>query len=98
MTDATDIQATTKALVPDVLARHAKLVGIRSIAFPGFPEEPVHEMAQAVIDMLKDAGARRPRRTTDASTAAARPTTSPASRCTTARSRSSPRTRPATSR
>lgn len=57
MTDATDIQAATKALMPDVLARHATLVGIRSIAFPGFPEGPVHEMAQAVIDMLKDAGA-----------------------------------------
>lgn len=57
MTDATEIQAATKALMPDVLARHAKLVGIRSIAFPGFPEGPVHEMAQAVIDMLKDAGA-----------------------------------------
>jgi acetylornithine deacetylase/succinyl-diaminopimelate desuccinylase-like protein len=57
MTDATEIIATTKQLMPDVLARHAKLVGIPSIAFPGFPAEPVHEMAQAVIDMLQDAGA-----------------------------------------
>lgn len=57
MTDAASITEATHDLMPDVLARHAKLVGIRSIAFPGFPEEPVHDMAHAVIDMLKDAGA-----------------------------------------
>lgn len=57
MATVEEIQAATKGLMPDVLARHAQLVGIRSIAFPGFPEEPVHAMAQAVIDMLKDAGA-----------------------------------------
>ncbi|GAA1651446.1 M20/M25/M40 family metallo-hydrolase [Microbacterium flavum] len=57
MTDVTEIIAATKELMPDVLARHAQLIGIPSIAFPGFPEKPVHEMAQAVIDMLRDAGA-----------------------------------------
>lgn len=57
MSTAEEITAATKAMMPDVLARHATLVGIRSIAFPGFPEQPVHDMAQAVIDMLKDAGA-----------------------------------------
>ena len=55
--DPAAIAAATKDLMPDVLARHATLVGIRSIAFPGFPEQPVHDMAQAVIDMLTDAGA-----------------------------------------
>jgi acetylornithine deacetylase/succinyl-diaminopimelate desuccinylase-like protein len=31
-------------------------VAIPSIAFPGFPEEPVHEAAQVTLEILRDAG------------------------------------------
>ncbi|QTX03713.1 M20/M25/M40 family metallo-hydrolase [Agromyces archimandritae] len=57
MTDAAELMQKLDALMPDVLDRHAKLVRIPSIAFPGFDEKPVHEMGQAVVDMLRDAGA-----------------------------------------
>lgn len=56
MVDSESIKAATKALMPDILERHAKLVEIPSIAFPGFPAESVDAMAQAVVDLLRDAG------------------------------------------
>ncbi|MWB99955.1 M20/M25/M40 family metallo-hydrolase [Agromyces seonyuensis] len=57
MSDAESIKAATKALMPEILDRHAKLVAIPSIAFPGFPSDPVHAMAEAVVQLLRDAGA-----------------------------------------
>jgi acetylornithine deacetylase/succinyl-diaminopimelate desuccinylase-like protein len=44
-------------LMPDLLDDLAALVGIPSVAFPGFPAEPVHRMSEAVVDLLKRSGA-----------------------------------------
>lgn len=57
MTDAAKIVADTAAIMPEVLERHAALVRIPSVAFPGFDAGPVHRMGEAVVQLLKDAGA-----------------------------------------
>jgi acetylornithine deacetylase/succinyl-diaminopimelate desuccinylase-like protein len=45
------------AVMPDVIADLERLIRIPSVAFPGFPPEPVHEMAAATVDVLRRAGA-----------------------------------------
>ncbi|GAA1964723.1 M20/M25/M40 family metallo-hydrolase [Agromyces allii] len=57
MSESDDLNAAAAALMPDVIERLEKLVRIRSVAFPGFDPEPVHEMGQAVVDLFTDAGA-----------------------------------------
>ncbi|GAA5030679.1 M20/M25/M40 family metallo-hydrolase [Microbacterium fluvii] len=57
MADVAAIKAATAALMPEVIERLEHLVTIPSIAFPGFPADPVHAMADAVVQLLKDAGA-----------------------------------------
>ena len=44
-------------LMPDLIEELAALVAIPSVAFPGFPAEPVHRMSQAVVDLLRRSGA-----------------------------------------
>jgi acetylornithine deacetylase/succinyl-diaminopimelate desuccinylase-like protein len=55
-----ELRGKVKQMMPEVIADLEKLVAIPSCAFPGFPSEPVHEMAKATEDMfhrygLKDA-------------------------------------------
>lgn len=57
MTQAKDIVAAAQEILPDVLERHAALVRIPSISFPGFDPAPVHEMGEAVVALFRDAGA-----------------------------------------
>jgi len=57
MRDSAEVVAATAEIMPTVLERHAALVRIPSIAFPGFDPEPVHAMGQAVVDLFADAGA-----------------------------------------
>jgi acetylornithine deacetylase/succinyl-diaminopimelate desuccinylase-like protein len=52
----TDLPATVRELLPGLREDHARLVAIPSIAFPGFPEEPVTAAAQATLEILRDAG------------------------------------------
>ena len=42
--------------MPDLLEDHADMVGIASVAFPGYKPEPVHEMVEFVRQKLLDAG------------------------------------------
>lgn len=51
-----DIAAKTAELMPRLLSDLATLVAIPSVAFPGYPEEPVRQMAEATVDLLRDAG------------------------------------------
>jgi acetylornithine deacetylase/succinyl-diaminopimelate desuccinylase-like protein len=44
-------------LMPGLIEELATLVAIPSVAFPGFPEEPVHRMSEAVVDLLRRSGA-----------------------------------------
>jgi len=45
------------ALMPELTDDLAALVGIPSVAFPGFPAAPVHRMADAVVDLFRRSGA-----------------------------------------
>ena len=57
MTDERDFAYEAEQIMPDVLERHAALVRIPSIAFPGFDPEPVHRMGHAVVDLFSEVGA-----------------------------------------
>ena len=56
MADTSSLQAAVAELMPGARDDLARLVRIPSIAFPGFPAEPVHEAARAVVEMLAGAG------------------------------------------
>lgn len=51
-----EVRSKTRKLMPSVLRDHAEMVGIQSCAFPGYPPEPVHEMASLVLGKLRAAG------------------------------------------
>ena len=51
-----EIRARVSAMMPEVLGDLERLVAIPSIAFPGFPPEPVHEMAAEVVARFQAAG------------------------------------------
>jgi acetylornithine deacetylase/succinyl-diaminopimelate desuccinylase-like protein len=44
------------ALMPELIDDLATLVAIPSVAFPGFPAEPVHRMADAVVELFRRSG------------------------------------------
>ena len=44
-------------LLPGLIRELSALVAIPSVAFPGFPAEPVHQMSEAVVDLFKRSGA-----------------------------------------
>jgi len=54
--DAGALRARVAGGMPAVRADLERLVRIPSIAFEGFPPEPVEEAARAVADLLRDAG------------------------------------------
>ena len=53
---ADDLRTKTKSLMPGLLADLERLVRLPSVAFPGFPDEPVRQTAAAVAQLLRDAG------------------------------------------
>ncbi len=55
--DASVVRARVAAGMPDLIRELRTLVAIPSVAFPGFPPEPVHRMAAAVVDLLRRSGA-----------------------------------------
>lgn len=52
----TDIAAKAADLMPGLVSDLEELVAIPSIAFPGYPSEPVHEMADLTLRMFREAG------------------------------------------
>jgi acetylornithine deacetylase/succinyl-diaminopimelate desuccinylase-like protein len=50
------IRSRVRAMMPEILADLERLVAIPSVAFPGYPPEPVHEMADATLDLFRDIG------------------------------------------
>ena len=46
--------------MPGLIDELSTLVAIPSVAFPGFPSEPVHPMSEAVVDLLQRSGAGTP--------------------------------------
>lgn len=56
MAGADDLATTVRDLMPGLRADLERLVAIPSVAFPGFPEEPVRAAADATLTILRDAG------------------------------------------
>jgi len=54
---ASPLTERVAALMPGLIDELSTLVGIPSVAFPGFPAEPVHRMGEAVVDLLQRSGA-----------------------------------------
>ncbi|WP_235014691.1 M20/M25/M40 family metallo-hydrolase [Microbacterium sp. SLBN-154] len=59
--ETADIAQKAAELMPGVLADLKTLVTIPSIAFPGYPEEPVRRMGEVTLQMFRDAGFRNAR-------------------------------------
>ncbi|GAA4356034.1 M20/M25/M40 family metallo-hydrolase [Angustibacter luteus] len=54
--DIQEARARTADLMPEVMADLMSLVGVPSVAFPGYPPEPVEEMAQRTLELFRGAG------------------------------------------
>ncbi|HEX6249376.1 MAG TPA: M20/M25/M40 family metallo-hydrolase [Nocardioidaceae bacterium] len=54
--DTTAIAEKAAALMPGLISDLEKLVAIPSIAFPGYPAEPVEEMADLTLRMFREVG------------------------------------------
>ena len=51
-----EITEKASALMPGVLADLEELIAIPSVSFPGYPGEPMDDMAQRTLQMFRDAG------------------------------------------
>jgi acetylornithine deacetylase/succinyl-diaminopimelate desuccinylase-like protein len=51
-----EIADKTAAMMPDLIQGLKRLVAIPSVAFPGYPPEPVREMLDETLTMVRDAG------------------------------------------
>lgn len=54
--DADEIRSRTAALMPTLMDELARLVAIPSVAFPGYPAEPVLAMADETVRLFRAAG------------------------------------------
>lgn len=54
--DESQVKASARAMMPELMDELATLVSHASCSFPGFPPEPVHAARGHVIQMLKNAG------------------------------------------
>jgi acetylornithine deacetylase/succinyl-diaminopimelate desuccinylase-like protein len=52
-----NVASRVAGLMPALLDDLATLVAIPSVAFPGFPEEPVHRMGEAAVELMQRSGA-----------------------------------------
>jgi acetylornithine deacetylase/succinyl-diaminopimelate desuccinylase-like protein len=55
-TNVDQLRQTVATMMPELVKDLEKLVAIPSCAFPGFPEGPVHEMADATVALLQRYG------------------------------------------
>lgn len=51
-----DVSARVHSLMPGVIGDLEELIALPSVAFPGFPAEPVERMAQRTLELLREAG------------------------------------------
>jgi acetylornithine deacetylase/succinyl-diaminopimelate desuccinylase-like protein len=52
----TDVRAKASAMMPSLLDSLSELVAIPSVAFPGYPAEPVHQMADVTLRLFQEVG------------------------------------------
>src|ERR1700759_1061804 len=51
-----DVRAKVAAMMPELLGELEDLTRLASVAFPGYPPEPVREMAERTVGVLRGAG------------------------------------------
>ncbi|WP_028642333.1 M20/M25/M40 family metallo-hydrolase [Nocardioides sp. URHA0020] len=51
-----EIEKRARAMMPSLITQLEQLVALPSVAFPGYPSEPVHEMAATTLDMFREVG------------------------------------------
>jgi acetylornithine deacetylase/succinyl-diaminopimelate desuccinylase-like protein len=56
MTSPDEIRSKAAGMMPELLADLERLVGIPSVAFPGYPPEPVGRMADEALRLFREAG------------------------------------------
>ena len=54
--EASEIRSKVAEMMPELLADLGRLVAIPSVAFPGYPPEPVHKMAGEALRLFREAG------------------------------------------
>jgi acetylornithine deacetylase/succinyl-diaminopimelate desuccinylase-like protein len=54
--DEDEVRSRVAGMMPELLADLERLVGTPSVAFPGYPPEPVGEMASQTLGLFRDAG------------------------------------------
>jgi acetylornithine deacetylase/succinyl-diaminopimelate desuccinylase-like protein len=54
--NADEIRTRAAAMMPEIIDDLERLVAIPSCAFPGYPPEPVHEMANETLRLFREAG------------------------------------------
>jgi acetylornithine deacetylase/succinyl-diaminopimelate desuccinylase-like protein len=56
MTATDEVRSRAAGLMPELMADLERLVAIPSVAFPGYPPEPVHQMADEALRLFREAG------------------------------------------
>lgn len=56
MGDVEQARAAAAAMMPTTKEALDRMVAVPSVAFPGYPPEPVHQMAGTVLQLFKDVG------------------------------------------
>ena len=56
MTAPQELRSKAAAMMPELLADLERLVAIPSVAFPGYPPEPVTQMADETLRLFREAG------------------------------------------
>lgn len=54
--DLAAARSYTEGAMPRLLEQHARLVAHPSIAFPGYPREPMDAIAADLLEMFREAG------------------------------------------
>lgn len=54
--DLQEIETRAAAMMPSLLTQLEQLVAVPSVAFPGYPAEPVHEMSRTTLDAFREVG------------------------------------------
>jgi acetylornithine deacetylase/succinyl-diaminopimelate desuccinylase-like protein len=56
MGDVEQVRAAAAAMMPTIKEELDQMVAVASVAFPGYPPEPVHQMAETVLGLFKAVG------------------------------------------
>src|SRR6476646_9076227 len=56
MGDVEQVRAAAAAMMPTIKEALDQMVAVPSVAFPGYPPEPVHQMSETVLKLFKGAG------------------------------------------